>query len=59
MIDGSEKCNQQLAFELQNSHVSEKRSNHYYVSLNEHQFKGTHTPRVHVGWEYRHSGPTV
>ena len=27
MIDGSEKCNRQLAFELQNSHVREKRSN--------------------------------
>ena len=24
MIDGSEKCNRQLAFELQNSHVCEK-----------------------------------
>ena len=28
MIDGSEKRNRQLAFELQNSHVCEKRSNH-------------------------------
>ena len=27
MIDGSEKRNSQLAFELQNSHVCEKRSN--------------------------------
>ena len=26
MIDGSEKRNRQLAFELQNSHVFEKRS---------------------------------
>ena len=26
MIDGSEKCNCQLAFELQNSHVIEKHS---------------------------------
>ena len=26
MIDGSEKLNRQLAFELQNSHVCEKRS---------------------------------
>ena len=26
MIDGSENCNRQLAFELQNSHVCEKRS---------------------------------
>ena len=28
MIDGSEKRNRQLAFELQNSHVCEKRSKH-------------------------------
>ena len=27
MIDGSKKCNRQLAFELQNLHVCEKRSN--------------------------------
>ena len=27
MIDGSEKRNRQLAFELQNSHVCEKRNN--------------------------------
>ena len=27
MIDGSEKRNRQLTFELQNSHVCEKRSN--------------------------------
>ena len=27
MIDGSEKRDRQLAFELQNSHVCEKRSN--------------------------------
>ena len=26
MVDGSEKRNRQLAFELQNSHVCEKRS---------------------------------
>ena len=30
MIDGSEKRNRQLAFELQNSHVCEKRSNNAY-----------------------------
>ena len=29
MIDGNEKRNRQLAFELQNSHVCEKRSNVY------------------------------
>ena len=27
MIDSSEKCNRQLALEVQNSHVCEKRSN--------------------------------
>ena len=27
MIDSSEKCNRQLAFELQNLHVCEKRGN--------------------------------
>ena len=30
MIDRSEKRNRQLAFELQNSHVCEKRSNNAY-----------------------------
>ena len=34
MIDGSEKRNRQLVFELQNSHVCEKRSNNYSSSLN-------------------------
>ena len=29
MIDGSEKRNRQLAFELQNSHVCEKCSDHF------------------------------
>ena len=29
MIDGSEKRNRQLAFELQNSHVCEKRSSEF------------------------------
>ena len=32
MIDGSEKRNRQLAFELQNSHVCEKRSNVWLLS---------------------------
>ena len=32
MIDGSEKRNRQLAFELQNSHVCEKRSNSEIMS---------------------------
>ena len=31
MIDGREKRNRQLAFELQNSHVCEKRSNAIYT----------------------------
>ena len=31
MIDGSEKRNRQVAFELQNSHVCEKRSKHAAV----------------------------
>ena len=30
MIDGGEKRNCQLAFELQNSHVCEKRSKHMF-----------------------------
>ena len=34
MIDGSEQRNRQLAFELQNSHVCEKRSNTLYLSVN-------------------------
>ena len=33
MIDGSEKLNRQLAFELQNSHVSEKCSNFQSTDL--------------------------
>ena len=33
MIDGSEKRNRQLAFELQNSHVCEKRSKVWFMSL--------------------------
>ena len=32
MIDGSEKRNRQLAFELQNSHVCEKRSKLRYAA---------------------------
>ena len=31
MIDGSEKGNRQLAFELQNSHVREKRSKFFLL----------------------------
>ena len=31
MIDGSEKRNCQLAFELQNSHVCEQCSNLYFI----------------------------
>ena len=33
MIDGSEKRNRQLAFELQNSHVSEKRSKEFSFAI--------------------------
>ena len=33
MIDGSEKRNRQLAFELQNSHVYEKCSNNCFALL--------------------------
>ena len=33
MIDGSEKRNRQLGFELQNSHVCEKRSNSKYLFI--------------------------
>ena len=33
MIDGSEKRNRQLAYELQNSHVCEKRSNFEFKVL--------------------------
>ena len=33
MIDGSEKRNRQLAFELQNSHVCGKRSKYYVCYL--------------------------
>ena len=34
MIDGSEKRYRQLAFELQNSHVYEKRSKSYLYNIN-------------------------
>ena len=44
MIDGSEKRNRQLAFELQNSHVCEKRSKGEEVSLvNSAVFQGVCT----------------
>ena len=33
MIDGSEKRNHQLAFELQNLHVREKRSNYFTPNI--------------------------
>ena len=35
MIDGSEKRNRELAFERQNSHVCEKRSNivHVFITI--------------------------
>ena len=40
MIDSSEKRNRQLAFELQNSHVCEKRSNSNNDLLVRKQRKG-------------------
>ena len=39
MIDGSEKHNRQLAFELQNSHVCEKRSKKFCSSFSNWYFK--------------------
>ena len=39
MIDGSEKRNRQLAFELQNSHVCEKRSKKFCSSFSNWYFK--------------------
>ena len=41
MIDGSEKRNRQLAFELQNSHVCEKRSNTKKICCLLHVFQHT------------------
>ena len=41
MIDGSKKCNRQLAFELQNSHFCEKCSKikqHTLITLNKSRF---------------------
>ena len=43
MIDGSEKRNRQLAFELQNSHVCEKRSKSPSVKPNH---KGVILPKL-------------
>ena len=41
MIDSSEKRNCQLAFELQNSHVCEKRSNQNTLNIDRNSnFKG-------------------
>ena len=40
MINGSEKRNRQLAFELQNSHLCEKRSNIFNLSSNENVHLG-------------------
>ena len=57
MTDGSEKRNRQLAFELQNSHVCEKRSNHWRLSclvLRPHYYArpirfGSRGPRKFLG----------
>ena len=40
MIDSSEKRNRELAFELQNSHVCEKRSKYYLVGTRLFAFHG-------------------
>ena len=56
MIDGSEKRNRQLAFELQNSHVCEKRSNVECVFISDedrtklyvHFFKTKITPNINI-----------
>ena len=40
MIDGSEKRNRQLAFELQNSHVCEKRSKRSQINNTTYKNKG-------------------
>ena len=46
MIDGSEKRNRQLAFELQNSHVCEKRSKLFRsLSRDCHTSKNRHESR--------------
>ena len=44
MIDGSQKRNRRLAFELQNSHVCEKRSN----NIVKHSYPKNMTERISV-----------
>ena len=46
MIDGSEKRNRQLAFELQNSHVCEKRSKYKKVPMHGEKRHQPHSQAV-------------
>ena len=46
MIDGSEKRNRQLTFELQNSHVSEKRSKPEKLQSHSNEGKGKAKKKV-------------
>ena len=63
MIDGSEKRNRQLAFELQNSHVCEKRSKTPFVSSVQRYLVGSVFFFFDVetrsypqgGWIYKHT----
>ena len=50
MIDGSEKCNRQLAFELQNSHVCEKRSKPLPSSKHMKRFDSVKSDMSNLGW---------
>ena len=58
MIDGSEKRNRQLAFELQNSHVCEKGSNCYSVAIRAKQ-SGTAKAVEHSKSDYRECSKQV
>ena len=51
MIDGSEKHNCQLDFELQNSHVWEKRSNELNLKLGRIENQSTQWKTLQSGWE--------
>ena len=46
MIDGSEKRNRQLSFELQNSHVCEKRSKSYELQYMPLHYFTVYTPLI-------------
>ena len=51
MIDGSEKRNRQLAFELQNSHVCEKRSKSFSKAVHSHLQTTDHLNRSLHYWQ--------